>query len=206
MTDSANTAASKKQLVLILSIPIVVVLLSTLLFFLARENIINFGTVNQGNLIRPPVQLSELEPQRQDGSQFLFDLPESRWVFMVVGDQYCRNACERMLYLSRQTRIALGKKTNRVERVYLALEGQISAPLRDFLEDEHDDITVLYADATDFARNMSALDINPRDPQSFYVVDPLGWIMMVYRAEDTSQATLSALGKDVLKDMKRLLQ
>ena len=30
--------------------------------------------------------------------------------------------------------------------------------------------------------------------------------MMVYRAEDTTTETLTTLGKDVLKDMRRLLK
>ena len=205
MSDIANSN-SKKQLGLILSIPVVVVLFSSILFFLAKENVINFGTVNQGTLIRPPVQLGELHPVRNDGGEFLFDLPESKWVYIIVGGRQCRDACERMLYLTRQTRIALGKKTDRVERVYLALDGPVSASLRDFIESEHDDLTILQADGNAFLKAFEGMEINPRDPQVFYVVDPLGWAMMYYRAADTNQQTLTALGKDVLKDMKRLLK
>lgn len=197
---------SKKQVALILAIPVVVVLLSSILFLMAKENVISFGTVNRGTLIRPPVPLPTLRLSRNDGSEFMFDLPDSRWLFVVVGGQDCRAACEQMLYLTRQTHVALGKNTNRVERVYLALDGAVSPSLRDFLEREHEDMTILYAPANPFLKAFEHIEINPRDPQAFYVVDPLGWAMMYYRATDTDQQTLAALGKDVLKDMKRLIK
>lgn len=205
MSENAKSN-SKKQLSLILGLPIAVVILSSILFFLAKENIINFGTINQGTLIRPPVELGQLHPSRNDGGEFFFDLPDSKWVYMVVGGRQCVDACERMLYLTRQTHIALGKKTNRVERVYLALDGPLSAPLRDFIEREHDDLTILHAEGSAFLKAFEGMEINPRDPKAFYVVDPLGWTMMYYRAADTNQQTLTTLGKDVLKDMKRLLK
>jgi len=65
---------------------------------------------------------------------------------------------------------------------------------------------VLYADGTAFLSNLKNLEIDPFDPRAFYVVDPLGWVMMYYRAGDTEQQTLTTLGKDVLKDMGRLIK
>lgn len=203
---SDGSAASKRQLSIILAIPIVVIVLSSLLFVLAQKNILNFSTVNRGTLIAPPVQMEELHPKRADGSEFLFDQVDSKWVWAVVGGRDCRGACERMLYLTRQTHVALGKKTGRVERVYIATDGPISAQLRDLLEAEHSDMTVIYVDGAEYMAALSHLSTSPRDKQSFYVIDPLGWMMMTYRAQDTEQDTLNALGKDVLKDMKRLLK
>ncbi|MGB1905808.1 MAG: hypothetical protein ACPHN3_00675 [Spongiibacter sp.] len=203
---SEGSATGKKQLTVILAIPIVVIALSSLLFVLAQKNILNFSTVNRGTLIVPPVQMEELHLKRTDGSEFLFDQVDSKWVWAVVGGQTCTGPCERMLYLTRQTHVALGKKTGRVERVYIALDGRISAELRDFLDAEHSDLTVLYADGPDYMQALSHMSASPRDDRSFYVIDPLGWMMMAYRAQDTEQDTLTALGKDVLKDMKRLLK
>ncbi len=203
---SEQSSASKKQVTLILAIPVVVILLSSLLFVLAQKNVLNFGTVNRGSLIQPPVALPELKPTRLDGSEYLFDTPDSRWLFMVVGGRDCRGDCERMLYLTRQTHVALGKKTARVERIYLATEGALSPQLRDFIEAEHSDMTVVYVDGSDFVGAFQHLPHSPLDERSFYVVDPLGWVMMAYRAVDTETDTLTALGKDVLKDMRRLLK
>ena len=206
MTTTADPKRGKRLLSLILGIPIVVILLSSAVYYLAKENIINFRTVNRGTLIPPPVQLGELHPQRIDGGEFLFNRAESRWVFMVVGGQDCVDACERMLYLTRQTHTALGKKVDRVERIYLAVDGPLSPSLRDFIEAEHSDMTVLYTDGTPFLSKLKNLEINPFDPRAFYVVDPMGWVMMYYRAGDTEQETLTTLGKDVLKDMGRLIK
>ncbi|MBQ0759757.1 MAG: hypothetical protein ACJAU3_000516 [Zhongshania sp.] len=206
MTTTVDPKRGKRLLSLILGIPIAVILLSSAVYYLAKENIINFRTVNRGTLINPVMQLGDLHPQRIDGGEFLFDRAESRWVFMIVGGRDCVDDCERMLYLTRQTHTALGKKVDRVERIYLAVDGPLSANLRDFIEAEHSDMTVLYADGTAFLSNLKNLEIDPFDPRAFYVVDPLGWVMMYYRAGDTEQQTLTTLGKDVLKDMGRLIK
>ncbi|MBU0539263.1 MAG: hypothetical protein KKF24_10630 [Gammaproteobacteria bacterium] len=206
MTTTVDPKRGKRLLSLILGIPIAVILLSSAVYYLAKENIINFRTVNRGTLINPVMQLGDLHPQRIDGGEFLFDRAESRWVFMIVGGRDCVDDCERMLYLTRQTHTALGKKVDRVERIYLAVDGPLSANLRDFIDAEHSDMTVLYADGTAFLSNLKNLEIDPFDPRAFYVVDPLGWVMMYYRAGDTEQQTLTTLGKDVLKDMGRLIK
>ncbi|QQD18350.1 hypothetical protein I6N98_00275 [Spongiibacter nanhainus] len=206
MSTPSSSSNSKTQVALILGIPVVVVLFSSLIFFLARNGVINLGTVNHGTLIQPPVQLGDLQPRRLDGGEFLFNQPESKWVFMVVGGRDCTGACERMLYLTRQTHTALGKKVRQVERLYLATEGPVSAPLRDFIEAEHSDLTIVNVDGAEFAEAFAHLKVNPLDKQTFYVVDPLGWVMMRYRAGNTDQDALNALGKDILKDMKRLVR
>ncbi|CAA0104814.1 Uncharacterised protein [Zhongshania aliphaticivorans] len=202
----ADPKRSKRLLGLILGIPIAVILLSSAVYYLAKENIVNFRTVNRGTLINPPMQLGDLHPQRLDGGEFLFDRADSRWVYMVVGGRECTDACERMLYLTRQTHTALGKKVGRVELVYLAVDGPLSANLRDFLESEHSDTTVLHVNGNEFLGKLQNLEIDPFDPQAFYVVDPKGWVMMYYRAGDTELPTLTTLGKDVLKDMGRLIK
>lgn len=206
MTTSIDPKRGKRLLSLILGIPIAVILLSSAVFYLAKEDIINFTTVNRGTLIKPPMQLGDLHPQRLDGGEFLFDRAESRWVFMVVGGRECIDACERMLYLTRQTHTALGKKVGRVERVYLAVDGPLTAKLRDFIDAEHSDLSVLYADGSAFLNELKTLEIDPLDSHAFYVVDPMGWVMMYYRSGDTEQYTLTSLGKDVLKDMGRLIK
>ena len=206
MTLPSETKRSKKLLTIILTIPIAVILLSSAVFYLAKQDIISFTTVNRGVLINPPMQLGDLHPALRDGSEFLFNRAESRWVFMVVGGRDCRGACERMLYLTRQTHTAMGKKVDRVERIYLATDGPLSPQLRDFLEAEHSDMTVLQVDGSVFLRNLKNLDINPFDSSTFYIVDPMGWLMMYYRAADMEQLTLTSLGKDVLKDMGRLIK
>jgi len=206
MTTLSDNKRSKKLLSIILAIPIAVILISSAVFYLAKQDIISFTTVNRGTLINPPMQLGDLHPLRSDGGEFLFNRAESRWVFMVVGGRECRDACERMLYLTRQTHTAMGKKVDRVERIYLAVDGPLSPELRDFLEAEHSDMTVLQADGSAFLKGLKNLEINPFDASAFYVVDPMGWVMMYYRAADMEQLTLTTLGKDVLKDTGRLIK
>ncbi|MGJ8687145.1 MAG: hypothetical protein ACSHWQ_06670 [Spongiibacteraceae bacterium] len=206
MTDNAPAPVSRRQVYIILFIPVAVIVFSSLFFFMAQKNIFNLGTVNRGVLIQPPVALPELSLQQNGGEEFLFDTPTSTWLYVVVGGSECIDACERMLYLSRQTHIALGKKTKRVKRVYLSVDGVLSPALRDFIEAEHSDITVLSVDRNKYMSALSQYNFDPLDAQAFYVVDPLGWMMMYYRAADLEVDTLNTLGKDVLKDMRRLLK
>ena len=72
MSD-VNPGTSKKQVALILAIPVLVVVLSSILFLMAKENVINFGTVNRGTLIRPPVPLPELPCEKSDAYFVLRD-------------------------------------------------------------------------------------------------------------------------------------
>jgi hypothetical protein len=208
MTGEAvsSQSKSKKQLTIILAIPIVVVTLSSLVFVLVQKQILVLGTVNIGTLIHPPVQWGDLHPTRVDGGEFEFNRADSTWLYAVVGSSTCTGECERMLYLTRQTHTALGKKMGRVARVYIAVDGPVSTELRQFLQAEHSDITVLNIDRNRFVGAMGGLAIDPMDRRSFYVVDPLGWAMMYYQAQDTRLETLTALGKDILKDMRRLLR
>ncbi len=62
MSTEVN-AQNKRQLALILAIPVLVVGLSSLYFFLAQKQLINVGTVNLGTLIQPPLEMPKLAPK-----------------------------------------------------------------------------------------------------------------------------------------------
>lgn len=199
-----NSNSSKLVLSLILGIPILVIAFSTLLYQLANRDVIALGTVNNGQLLQPPVAIGELKPEHRNGEAVAFNMADSLWQFVVVGDGYCDQNCEAMLYLTRQTNTALGKKMNRVGRMYINLGSEYGAELDKLLIDEHEKLTSVFADPEAY-RQFSQLVLED-EAAGFYVVDPKGWIMMVYRLPDLEQDTLTSTGKLVIKDMKRLLR
>lgn len=206
MTEGRSNSSAKLIFGLIVGIPVLVIGASSLLYFLADRGVVDMGTVNRGQLIDPPVQIAEIDPVRAGGEPLLFNQPDSQWNFLVVGDRDCAGACERMLYLTRQTHIALGKKMNRVGRIYLNVDGGGNRAFSALMEAEHGDMVSAHADAQDWKALLAQRDLRPLAPNQFFVVDPKGWVMMVYTAESLDEEAINALGKDVLKDMKRLLR
>lgn len=201
--SNPENSSSKLIFSLIVGIPLLVIAFSTLLYQMANRDMIALGTVNNGQLIQPPLAIAELNPQHRNGEAVAFNLADSLWQFVVVGDGYCEQNCETMLYLTRQTHTALGKKMNRVGRMYLNTSSEFSGELDKLLIDEHEKLTPATIDGA--AYRSSKLPLADEAP-GFYVVDPKGWVMMYYQLPDLEQDTLTSTGKLVIKDMKRLLR
>lgn len=202
--SNPENSSSKLIFSLIVGIPLLVIAFSTLLYQMANRDMIALGTVNNGELVQPPVAIAELKPRHRNGEAVEFNKADSLWQFVVVGDAYCEQTCESMLYLTRQTHTALGKKMNRVSRMYINLDGDYGVELDRLLIDEHEKLTPIFADRAAY-RQFSQLELED-EARGFYVVDPKGWIMMHYRLPDLEQDTLTSIGKLVIKDMKRLLR
>jgi hypothetical protein len=120
-----------------------------------------------------------------------------KWVLLIPVDSSCDEVCQRVLYLSRQTRIALGKNTSRVQRVILT-EGRLSADFKDLLKEEHREVQVIDIAAYDTAARLKALVPNGLHKLIVFVMDPNGNVMMYYRPEQG--------GKPMLNDLKHLLK
>ncbi|WP_372809977.1 hypothetical protein [Litorivivens sp.] len=203
MSNSGNNSSSKLVFSLIVGIPLLVIAFSSLLYMLANRDVVSLGTVNNGTLIQPPLQIDKLAPIHRNGEPVAFNEIDSLWQFVVIGDGYCEANCEAMLYLTRQTHTALGKKMGRVGRMYLNTDKEFGAQLDQLLIDEHEKLTSAFIDGAAFrASNLPLGD----EARGFYVVDPKGWVMMFYQLPDLEQETLTSMGKLVIKDMKRLLR
>ncbi len=202
-TTATDPKAAKRLFLLIVGIPLAVILFSSGLYFLADGRVVDLGTVNRGELITPARELAGIELRDAKGEALqLFRLAESKWLYAVVALNHCGENCERMIYLTRQTHTALGKRSPRVARILI--QDEASPPLPASLLEKYPDLTVVRASGA--AINKLLGDATLGSDPGFYVVDPLGWLMMKYKIDDLEQATLNQLGKDVLKDMRRLLR
>jgi len=142
------------------------------------------GHVNHGQLISPArplpdvtlprVPLSAADPKELSGlNSALF---HGKWTLVYIGDGRCDSSCRQSLYVMRQTRLALGAEMTRIARVFL-VSGNCCA--KEYLAREQAGIAAFDAGGAQGARLLSEFPATDR-PDSLFVVDPLGNLMMRY--------------------------
>jgi cytochrome oxidase Cu insertion factor (SCO1/SenC/PrrC family) len=109
-----------------------------------------------------------------------------KWVLVTFDAAACDAECERKLYVVRQVRKAQGKEYERIERLWLLLDGGKPRPeVMAAIEGAH-----VAADA--------GVSKGFPDLRGIYLVDPLGNLMMRFPADpDPSK---------MIKDLQRLLK
>ena len=198
MTDNAAKAQTRnrRDLVLIIGTLMLVVVASIALYAATQKGLIDLpsllGTKNKGDLISPPLPIAELPLRNGSGEAFNYDAEPKRWTLLVPVLESCDEACEQTLYLTRQVDIALGRESNRVRRYLVAGASPLPDALQQLLREQHADVTVLYASATDLQAYLAQVKVAAEAPR-FYVVDPYGWVMMYYSARHDGHAVLDDL-------------
>lgn len=211
------TAPNKGRMVMLLiaGIPVTMVLAATWLWWFVVRGDLDIvqllGTANRGTLLDPPRALAAAELAAPSGTPLPWTNTDRQWTLLVTNDgSECSTACEYKLYLTRQIHMALGKQFPRVRRILVTDRAtsdavlavpilsdgkQAPADFDQFLATEHGGLSVLRLDASDwpelFPEAMATAE-------TWYLVDPAGWVMMAY-AEDDSY-------KDVISDLKFLLK
>lgn len=150
------------------------------------------GSSAKGELINPARPLTFAGLARSDGAAAGRELFQDKWTLLYIGDGACDAACRTALTYARQTRIAVGKDMDRVQRVFLVTANCCD---RAYLDTEQHGLITL-----DAAAAGELLAQFPGDRHSsIYIVDPLGNLMMRH---DASQV----INKDLLSDLKKLLK
>ncbi|PJE79583.1 hypothetical protein CI610_01453 [invertebrate metagenome] len=177
--------------------PILIFLLPTSLLLLACFMYFSGFAVpqnrtNQGELLLPPPSLDDLSLSYR-GQLFSINDLEGRWAIITFGSTDCNSeACQNALYQTRQVHTATGKETQRVIRIFAAQK--MPAPSLELME-QHPGISWLQANPYAVQQ---ALNISQWPDNRFFIVDPLGNIVMAYGPEHS--------GGDLLKDLKKLLR
>ena len=218
MTETNNRTGGRAILLLIAGLPVTMILASTWLWYFVERGDIDIigalGTANSGELLPEPLNIRALEFEAADGSQASLATSEPKWTLMLVNDgPSCDADCNELLYLTRQIRIAIGRDYQRTQRLLVvdtpletiqssgeAVAGEsgsngestLEGALLPQLEREHVDLKV-------WRRNGQAVVPDGQlMPNSWYLVDPSGWVMMRYSTEVNY--------KDVIGDLKFLLK
>ena len=144
------------------------------------------GHVNYGELVEPrPVPDSGLAAL--DGSAFSFTILKGAWVLLVADSGKCDERCRTTLVYTRQVRLAQGKESERVQRVWLLTDD--ATPAAGLLA-EHPGLRVVRA------RDSEALRlITPEAVGQVHVVDPLGNLMMRFPNDPDPRRMLKDVGR-----------
>ena len=147
--------------------------------------------VNYGTLLEPH-PLPDTGLVALDGKAFRFADLKGEWVLLTSASADCNSACRERLVYMRQVRLAQGKESERVERVWIVTDDR--APNAGMLA-EHPGLHVV----RDPRRAvLAALPSSASGAEHIYVVDPLGNLMMRFPAEPDPRR--------MLKDVSRLLR
>jgi cytochrome oxidase Cu insertion factor (SCO1/SenC/PrrC family) len=149
------------------------------------------GHVNYGELIGPR-PLADATLTLLDGRSFRISELKGEWVLLTAGTASCDERCRERLVYMRQVRLAQGRESGRIERVWLLTDDR--APDAALLA-EHEGVRVVRDPQ---GVTVSALPASSSPPNHIYVIDPLGNLMMRFPAD--------ADPRRILKDVSRLLR
>lgn len=201
-------------LALIAGIPVTVILAASWLWYFVVNGELDIvgelGTANSGELLRPPRQARDAGWRSAEGQAFQPVTPP-KWVLVVPQREgRCAAACESRLYETRQIHMALGKTMGRVARALvtaaspgelvlaadtLSDERPVPGTMAQYLDRDQRGMSVWYSSEAAFGDLFPELE---EQPDSWYLMDPAGWVMMRYDP--------SISYKDVIADLKFLLK
>lgn len=209
--------SGRLTLLLIAGIPVTVILAATWMwYFVARGDldlVAALGTANKGDLVQPPRRAEDAGWQNAEGATFGADAAgapgRGRWTFVIPQRSgECAATCEQRLFETRQIHMSLGKDLGRVDRLLVTPAAELSLAVtslsdgrpvpKDFsayLASEQRGLSTWRSDTTRFEAMFPELSSNPN---SWYLMDPAGWVMMRY------DPTVDY--KDVISDLKFLIK
>lgn len=146
---------------------------------------------NYGDLI-PPQPVPELNLVAPEGGTLPLSQLRGKWLMVHFDQGHCVDACERKLYEMRQTRIAQGKDMDRIERVWVVLDGSAPEAAVPALYEG------MYVARSAPAEFIAAFPASADVRDHIYLVDPLGNLMLRFPPD--------ADPKRIIKDLQRLLR
>lgn len=156
------------------------------------------GATNKGHLLSPPMALADLALTPDAGSTYA-DLRTRWWLLYIIPEQ-CAEVCQQSLTALPELQSSLGREQGRVgillvktERSALVPTITVSPALR-----------VFNANADVLAAKLQA-SAGSEAIGRWYVLDPMGWIMLDYAAAKTDHEILQR-AQNVLDDLQKLLK
>ena len=146
------------------------------------------GRVNTGALLEPIVNLAAELPDSPMPATV-----DGKWVLVYLNSERCDDGCRNALYTTRQLRLMLGPEMERLTRLFL--HGS-AAPDTVFIEEEHSGL--ITAENAALARLLNNKKPAQLTDGGFYLVDPLGNLVMYFQPDDNPG--------DIVQDLKRLLK
>ena len=149
-----------------------------------------FGTTNQGQLVKPALDVSSL----------LNAIPSTekpKWQIVIVGGDTCGQVCEDILLNTRQIHMLLGKYTGRVKRIFLQSPNQLLDT--QWLTEQHPFLQLADLDTAQFKQLLvnNSADWDMASTR-YFVVTPDDKAILYFTAENDANG--------LLDDLKHLLK
>ena len=179
--SSSQERSKVLAIVAIAVVPLVVAVIMVFFF----PGLIPGVTTNQGTLVQPPVKINESSL-----------MANGKWMMLISVNRQCDNTCKRVLYISRQVHISLGKDASRILRVIITGE-DLSGDFLDLLMREYGTVEIINTgyETTSLLRDLAA---GSGEGPVVFIMDPNGSIMMYYEPLQ--------VGKPMRDDLKHLLK
>ena len=193
---STETPSSKRTPLIVAALFFVPLAMAFLFFYTGWRPI---GQVNRGELIQPVRPLPE--SVLLDGADQQLDAKflRGKWTLAYVGAGSCDARCMEALTLTRQARLALGKDSERVQRVFFVTSDCCN---QQYLSTAQADLLIARLDEASDREFLALFPGTGSTPASaagrIYIIDPLGNLMMSYAP--------TAPPKGLLEDLKKLLK
>ena len=158
-------------------------------------------TTNKGEWVVPILSFEDYSPVYSDGTAVALEPGETWKLIMPAKVSECQiddtdTECLINLYLLGQTHMALGKDNERLERILYNGTANYTEEQLKTLKERFLDMKVVN-NASGTAKSL---------PDNYiYIIDPVGNIILRYPFV-TKQEDVFLKGKDILKDLKKLLK
>ena len=187
---------TQKKLLVIFALFFIPLFIATVWYGVMPAKLRPQTTTNNGQLIEPPRPLEAFETKTLSGEPYTVAQLETVWTLVHLLDAPCDADCSKSLYETRQIRIALGKDIDRVQRV-IVVENAELAQSESKMWASHPDMSVVIASEHGLGQQIRA-QVEQHAPNTVYLVDPLGNIMMSFPPDLNP--------KLLMKDLRKLLR
>ena len=156
-----------------------------------------FGYTNHGKLLAPAVSVNAVRLKALDGLALKRDFWRGRWTMVYVASDGCDSRCEQALVRMRQVRLALGKDSDRIQRLLVFTDNQVlgSARIGQLLQ-KFPGLRIVSIPLHGTMQAVASTD--PAAVGTVILVDPRAFAMLRF--------TTAISASEVLKDMQRLLK
>lgn len=159
------------------------------------------GTTNKGELISPAIALPEADLPTVQGGATGSTFLRKVWTLVYVAENTCATECQQALGAMRNVRQLIGKDMNRTAAALL-IAGPSAACCEQGFTNAYTDITLARTDVSAGTALLAAFPSQEATPAAqagrIYIVDPLGNLMMSYRAGTDPRS--------IYQDLKKLLK
>ncbi len=140
------------------------------------------GKKNHGTLIQPPRNLPDitLHDEFNSNEKSLY----GKWSIVFVQEGICEKVCVDSVYKMRQVRLATNKYAHRLQRI-LIVDSNTPELFNNILVKDYEGQLLIFRDQLQEGLMENFIvqkNTNERGNGQFFIIDPLGNIMMTYEA------------------------